>query len=87
MAQSLSFQNNSCLYPAGKRRSGLRLLDSRGGSAKEMKSWQISNHGLKTYLLTLTCRFSVYKTTQKLLFGGREEGDCGGMTRTDKTRR
>lgn len=67
---SLSFQNNSCLYPAGKRRKELGLLDSGGGSAKEIKSWQMSKRCLHTYLLALTSRFPVYKTTTKIIMGG-----------------
>lgn len=73
MAHSFSFQNNSCVYPAGKRRTELGLLDSRGVSAKELKNWQISKRCLNTYLLALTSRFSVYKTTTKIIRGGGGE--------------
>lgn len=69
MIQSLSFQNNSCLYPAGKRRKEIGLLDSSRGSAKRIKSWQISENCLNTYLLPGDVLF--VKQQQKLEVGRR----------------
>lgn len=77
VVQSLSLQNNSCLYPAGKRRKEIGLLDSSRGSAKGIKSWQISECCLNTYL---PGNVLFVKQQQKL--GG--VGGCNGVTWTDK---
>lgn len=81
MVHSLSFQNNSCLYPAGKRRKELGVLNSSRGLAKRMKSWQFHNA-----VLIHTCSHSPvdYLFLKQHQLGGREGEKCGGVTWTDK---